>query len=210
MKDFLRFSISGVFGIIITAALFVTMLGLLSGKKSFAPSTDTDINFSFVKDYKPLEQKPPNTPQEPVRQEVSQPPAAPNLIHDSQDADEVTLPDHFGLAKDMNIIDDISIPGVGSSGTFQLENNGGLKAGIAPMYPPDQLMKKTEGWVEVLITVNEFGLVSAVKVLQAEPRRVFNAAATKAVRKWKFHPKEVNGQAVTYQVTQKIEFKVNE
>jgi protein TonB len=71
-------------------------------------------------------------------------------------------------------------------------------------------MSKTEGSVTLLIEVNEFGQVSGARVIDAEPARVFNSAALKAVRKWAFHPKKIAGQGVPFQVTQTIEFTLDQ
>jgi len=46
-------------------------------------------------------------------------------------------------------------------------------------------------------------------VIKAEPASVFNDAALKAILKWKFKPKLVDGQAVERQATQEIEFKLS-
>ncbi len=105
---------------------------------------------------------------------------------------------------------EISLPGVGVGGHYSAGNPGGVKAAIPPMYPPTALMSKTEGWVKVQISVNEFGTVSAVSVIDAEPARVFNAAAKKAVRKWKFYPKTSGGKAMSFVAIQTIEFKIDQ
>ncbi len=207
----MRFSVSGLISTVIAAALFIGMLSLLKGKTLQITSSDPDIKFSFVKAYQPIEPKPPRETVLPEPKKVVQPPAAPPLPTTSNNKSSIDLPENFGTAaKDLNIIKGISIPMMGTGTGYDQGANGGLKTGIAPMYPPAALMSKTEGWVEVLITVNEFGQVADVEVLNAEPRRVFNAAATKAVRKWRFFPKEVDGQAISYQVTQTIEFKIDQ
>lgn len=211
MKQLLRFSVSGLFGLAITAALFIGMLSLLSGKKSHVNSEQVDINFSFVKDFQEPEVKPDPKRELPEQQEVTQAPAMNPIALDPVDTPAVDLPDSGISGKDFNIIKSIGIPGDGFGGGHLVQGDpGGIKSAVPPMYPPKELAKKTEGWVKILIEVNEFGTVSSAKVLQAKPARAFNAAAIKAVRKWKFHPKMINGQAVAFQVTQTIEFKLDQ
>jgi protein TonB len=45
-------------------------------------------------------------------------------------------------------------------------------------------------------------------VLDAKPRRLFERAAKKAILKWKFKPRIVDGKAVPRKAIQTIEFKL--
>ena len=69
-------------------------------------------------------------------------------------------------------------------------------------------MAGVEGWVKVRFTVEPDGSVSSPKVIQSKPPRVFDTAALRAIKKWKFKPKVVNGIAVQQDGTQLIEFKL--
>lgn len=80
---------------------------------------------------------------------------------------------------------------------------------IQPRYPREALLDGTEGWVKLMLTIAPDGTVSGAKVLDASPRRVFDRAATRAVYKWKFKPRVVNGQAVSRQAEQTIEFSLD-
>lgn len=79
---------------------------------------------------------------------------------------------------------------------------------IEPRYPRDALLSGIEGWVKLEITINEDGSVSAPVVLDSNPPRVFDQEAKRAVLKWKFKPRIVDGKAVKRQATQTIEFKL--
>lgn len=210
MNKLLRVSVSGAIGIIITAALFIGMLSLLSDTKPAASTAATDINFSFVNAMSEPQVEPkPKTPK-PEQQIVKQPPAAPSIDVDINNTPSVKFPPLGIEAKGLNLSKEFSVPGTGGAGEYATDNPGVVKAAIAPMYPQQALISKTEGWVKVQISVNEFGTVSAVTILDAEPARVFNAAAKKSVRKWKFHPKTIEGQAVPFIATQTIEFKLDQ
>ncbi len=211
MKELVRFSVSGLLGFIITAALFVGMLSLLNGQKHLVKSTDAQIKFSFVKDYQEAVVKKTPPREKPEPQEVSQAPAMPTIAMDKAPLPAIDLPTDSQIGTDTKILEGVKMPGLGGTGYGTgNELSGMIKTAIAPMYPQKQLISKTEGWVKVLITVNQFGAVSDVKVLQAKPARDFNSAAIKAVRKWKFHPKLDGEQAVAFQVTQTIEFKLDQ
>ncbi|HHC71484.1 MAG TPA: energy transducer TonB [Thiotrichales bacterium] len=80
---------------------------------------------------------------------------------------------------------------------------------IAPQYPRKAAMQGKEGWVKLEFTITESGTVTDVRVLESNPRRIFDRAAVRAILKWKFKPKLVDGKPVTRRAVQVIEFKLN-
>ena len=79
---------------------------------------------------------------------------------------------------------------------------------IAPQYPRRAARDRIEGWVKLEFTINQDGTVSNPSVVEAEPRRVFDQAARRAILKWKFKPRIVDGKPVAHRATQTIEFKL--
>jgi len=77
---------------------------------------------------------------------------------------------------------------------------------IAPQYPREAALKGLEGWVKVEFTVTELGTVTDVDVIDADPRRVFDREAKRAILKWKFKPRIVDGKAVPRRAQQVLEF----
>lgn len=80
---------------------------------------------------------------------------------------------------------------------------------IPPRYPRLAARRGLEGVVRVAFTITKDGLVSQARVLSADPPGVFDAAALKAVRKWKFSPKMVDGKAVEQTAAQEITFRLS-
>jgi protein TonB len=64
---------------------------------------------------------------------------------------------------------------------------------IDPKYPPEAARDGKEGWVELSFTINEVGGVEDVEVIEADPKRIFDREAKRALRKWKYRPKVVDG-----------------
>jgi protein TonB len=81
---------------------------------------------------------------------------------------------------------------------------------IRPMYPREAAIAGTEGWVKVEFTITETGAVKNPRVVDAEPARIFNREAIRAILKWKFKPRVIDGVAVERQATQTIDFTLQE
>lgn len=67
---------------------------------------------------------------------------------------------------------------------------------ISPQYPVQPAREGIEGWVQLSFSINELGGVEDISVVDAEPKRVFNRAAIRALRKWKYRPKMIDGKSV--------------
>ncbi|MGD2129849.1 MAG: energy transducer TonB [Lysobacterales bacterium] len=81
---------------------------------------------------------------------------------------------------------------------------------IRPMYPREAAVAGVEGWVKVEFTITETGTVKDPEVIDADPPRVFNREAIRAILKWKFKPRVVEGVAVERRATQTIDFTLDE
>ena len=81
---------------------------------------------------------------------------------------------------------------------------------IRPMYPRDAAIKGLEGWVKVEFTITEAGTVKSPRVVDSQPPRVFNREAIRAILKWKFKPRVIDGVAVDRVATQTIDFTLDQ
>lgn len=79
-----------------------------------------------------------------------------------------------------------------------------------PVYPVEALRQRLRGSVELEFTITPSGAVRDIQVVNAEPRGVFDAAATEALAQWRFRPRFVNGQAVAQRSTVTMRFDVDE
>ncbi|GAL07599.1 energy transducer TonB [Photobacterium aphoticum] len=98
-------------------------------------------------------------------------------------------------------------------GGAQVTGSGGPMplATFQPQMPRKAARSGLEkGVVLVEFTVNARGGVENVKVLKESPRKLgLGKAARKAVSKWTFKPKQVDGKPVSARLSQEIEFSVN-
>ena len=211
MQTIIRSTFSGFLGLIVAVGLFLLMLSFLTPTQFKSNQSDTNIAFNFVKDSPqintPDRAEPPKPPEQ---QEVSTPPAMPTIDIANNTGDVPRVPPGKMDTKSIELYKDFTHTGLGHNLGVVSHENGGLKSGFAPMYPPKAMRSQAEGWVEVMISVGTNGRVTNVSVLGAEPRGMFEQAARKAVYKWTFHPKKVDGKIVPYKVVQKIEFTLDQ
>ncbi|MEZ8462954.1 energy transducer TonB [Vibrio splendidus] len=80
---------------------------------------------------------------------------------------------------------------------------------VEPRYPAKALKRGAEGHVIMSFTIDETGRPIDIQVTEANPRRMFEREAMRALKKWKYQPKVVDGKAIA-QVGQtvKLEFKL--
>jgi protein TonB len=81
---------------------------------------------------------------------------------------------------------------------------------IRPMYPREAAVDGIEGWVKLEFTITATGSVRDARVIDANPARIFNREAMRAILKWKFKPRVVDGVAVDRRATQVIDFSLHD
>jgi protein TonB len=74
-----------------------------------------------------------------------------------------------------------------------------------PNIPEYAWKNKIDGWVLVAFTVNALGNVENVRVLDANPKGVFEENVIASVKHWVYSPADFGGKKVKVQLTQKIE-----
>lgn len=77
---------------------------------------------------------------------------------------------------------------------------------VSPEYPDSARKKKIEGWVEVAFTVTPSGTVEDVQIRNASPADVFEEAAVRAIKQWRFEPVVRNGEKVSQRAMTRLRF----
>ena len=65
---------------------------------------------------------------------------------------------------------------------------------IPPQYPQRAASRSIEGWVQLEFTITESGGVEDIVVIAAEPSGYFERAAERALARWKYKPRIVDGR----------------
>jgi TonB family protein len=81
---------------------------------------------------------------------------------------------------------------------------------VQPVYPPSALRSGTNGWVELAFTVQPNGTVAEIEVRNASPADIFDEAAMRALRQWRFQPIVRNGEKVPQRAVVRLRFAVGE
>jgi len=117
-------------------------------------------------------------------------------------------PPEMNLAKNMNPGDAVGeiVPMMDTGMELEKATSLGTGAGadrdivplvrVDPEYPPRARQQGIEGWVDLEFTISPVGTVQDAFVLGSQPPRVFDRAALRAVRKWRYNPKTEDGVAV--------------
>ena len=77
---------------------------------------------------------------------------------------------------------------------------------VPPQYPVRASERGIEGWVVLRFTITATGTVRDPVVLDAKPKRIFDRAAIRAIKKWKYRPRVVDGVAVERTEEVKLDF----
>jgi len=208
----MRYTSSMFVATILSLATFFGMSLLIANPKYKKSTVIEMVDFTNIADVKQQEVKPVEPPQPPKQIQSVSPPVAPAIdIAENRDRPVTEIPTNRFHNNDFDITK-LAKPTIGNNPGSHLNNDSDLiqLLAIEPVYPTTQLRNKIEGWVKVEFTVNEFGQVSQAKVIDSQPKRVFNNATLKAVYKSKFKPMKVNGKAISQTAVQIIEFKIKD
>ena len=192
-KKTVKISACALLALLIALGLFYFMSVLISEKAQIAKTQSAGgiIEFIRVKPRSFLDEKKRKLPEKKPKKMK-----APKMEMLSS---ALSPPKKTMLNRDMPDIKSVlksSGPAVGGSG------GAGLSAGVTPLvriepiYPVKAAMQGIEGYVILRFDITPAGSVSGVRVVEAQPPKIFNANSVKALRQWKYRPKIEDGKPV--------------
>ena len=210
----MRMLLSALIGISVAIALFLMMSGMISGAGDVNERRNNTLNLNFIRlNLEEIEnirrRLPPPEPEKTARlPELSQPDLEPDEIP-LQPMPEIETPNidisgvRVGSALEMSRFSTAMLVG-------KYTEDGDIVPilRVEPIYPTVAMTRKIGGWVDVEYIVMPDGSVAEARVVASKPKGMFEKAALRAINKWKFKPRVVNGQPVPRGVSQRINFNV--
>ena len=179
---------AGFLAIIVTFGLFYLMQALiLSGDAALDKAGGTMIEFVRLKKDTELETKKRKMPD---KKEPEEPPPPPDLSMSksskpSQEMGEMA----FAIDVDVDVGGTAVAIAAADSDVVPIVR-------VNPQYPLRASERGIEGWVAVEFTISKLGTGKNPRVIGSHPSSIFDRAALKAIRKWKYNPKIEDGEPV--------------
>lgn len=191
-----------------TLGLFWVMQQMIAGPETTSlESSRTLVDFVRLKQDSRTELKERHKSEPPKVSKPSLPKQEVSQNSNELPAANIAMPN---IALDMSIsqqslLGDASIGGLGfgDSDVIPLVR-------MSAQYPQRAIRQKIEGFVTARLEINAQGTVDSVEILDAQPRGVFEREAMRALYRYKFKPKIVDGQASAQTAVQTIEFKLGD
>jgi protein TonB len=141
----------------------------------------------------------------PKKEKPPEPPPPPELQMsqtDAPDADAMAI-----AAPDLSTGPDLgSGPNMGAPS----DSDSVPLVRVPPQYPIRAAERGIEGWVVLRFTITATGTVENPIVIDAKPKRIFDRAAVRALKKWKYRPRVVDGVPIERTEEVKLSFDLDD
>lgn len=181
-----RRAVAALLAVLVTFALFYLMHALSFLRAEFEQTDFKTVNINFVRDDEDSEarSKDRKLPQK-VKKAAPPPPPAINLAANRPNLD--TGGPVIGIPANQ-------LAGFGLGALSDMDAVPLVR--IEPEYPRRAAQLGLKGWVHLRFTVTTVGTTKDVMVVDSEPPRTFDRSAMRAVQKFKYRPKVVDGKPV--------------
>ncbi|ALZ75020.1 energy transducer TonB [Rheinheimera sp. F8] len=186
-----RLLLSLLIGAVITFFLFVLMAFLVDSDDAVSNVAKEQIVIEI--NSTPPESKaqtrtrvpppPPPPPPEPPKQQI---------VQEASNTDAGTIGFNAPTVDVGGVNNGIGDP----SGAMMRDGDATPIVRIEPKYPVQAARDGINGWVKMRFSIMPDGSVDEIEVVDAEPKRVFDREAIRALKRWKYSPKIENGQAL--------------
>lgn len=209
-----RWFILPLLGLLLTAVLFLWLGWIIRGPEGEGLGPQRTIDQIDIARVEPPPEEPPN-PLEALDNSPPPPPAAPppmgrpdlpaldvpSLALDPSAISNIVVPVALGdTGRALGKVGSFGGFGSGRGGSGSGAGLGGTGKGgwkgkplvplstARPQMPDWACKQKLNGWVEAIFTVMPNGRVQDVKIIEADPRGVFEAAAVESISQWIYEP----------------------
>ncbi|NVJ65093.1 MAG: energy transducer TonB [Gammaproteobacteria bacterium] len=192
-----RLAISALIACGIVVGLYLLMISLIGTGDSNTQRGDTSIDIGQIVEEKEVQRKerrvpkkppPPKEPPPPQQQVQEQNKVITNIVNVQIDNLDATF-EGEGLYAGSLGQQGTGFAGFGDGDAIPLST-------VPAQYPQDAQLKGITGHVKFVFDIEPDGSPSNIQITESKPRRVFDKEARRAIRRWKFKPKQYNGQPV--------------
>ncbi len=193
--------------LLISVSLFSFMAWMVDHGHQRAPKASEAVRFDMVmvENDADVQRRQRSVPKQP------EPPKAPEPMDLSQSNTQVESISQVTPISDLGLntaLDGIAISAPNLKGTMGNQQALPLYR-VEPRYPSNAQKRKIEGYVIMRFTIDEAGRPKDIEVVEAEPSRIFEREAIRALKNWKYQPKVENGASVEQLgQTVRLEFKL--
>ncbi len=207
----MRWLLSLLFALLCSFGLFAIIAWMVGGNPQIKNDRHSSLRFDLVM-AEPDEQVVRKRRQLPEPPDPQETPAEtlPDLRTEPIPVAAVQAPSAIALPNvhiDKNVTG-FAIEAPSLSQTGRLDQQATPISRVPPQYPMKALQRNVEGYVVLSFTIDKNGRPADISVIEAKPEHIFEREALRALRRWKYQPKRINGEAVE-QPRQQVTIKFN-
>ncbi|GAJ70012.1 ferric siderophore transport system, periplasmic binding protein TonB [Vibrio sp. JCM 18904] len=194
--------------LLISVSLFSFMAWMVDKGNQRAPEASEAVRFDMVmvENEADVQRRQRSVPEQP------EPPQAPEPMDLSQADTQMEPMSQMTPVSALGL--NTALEGIAISAPPNLKGTMGNQQALPlyrvdPRYPSKALKRRVEGYVIMRFTIDATGRPKDIEVIEAEPERMFEREAIRALKKWKYQPKVEDGVSIEqFGQTAKVEFKL--
>ena len=203
----MKLALAFVCALVVSTGIFALMEGMVNSEADFDRNGQNQAVIDFVRlkqdSDTQLKERQKKEPPKPKKPPVPQEAVAENNAAVKQLAIKMPqiTPD-LSLAN-KNLLGDAQIGmGFGDGDVIPLVR-------MPAQYPSKAKRRNIEGFVKARLEINAEGTVDSVEIIDSNPKGIFERSAIRALYKYKFKPKMVDGKPQPQTATQTLEFNLD-
>lgn len=176
----------------------------INHRRAPEPSEALSFNMVMVENEPDVQRRQRSVPEQPKAPEVPQQSPMSQANTELTQVSSITQP-----ALGLNTAIEGLVISAPSFGDFGVNQQAMPLYRVEPRYPTKALKRGAEGYVVMKFTIDPTGKPVDVEVVEANPKRMFEREAIRALKKWKYQPKVLDGGAISqFGQTVRLEFKI--
>jgi len=203
----MKLALAFVCALVVSTGIFALMEGMVNSEADFDRNGQNQAVIDFVRlkqdSDTQLKERQKKEPPKPKKPPMPQEAVAENNAAVKQLAIKMPqiTPD-LSLAN-KNLLGDAQIGmGFGDGDVIPLVR-------MPAQYPSKAKRRNIEGFVKARLEINAEGTVDSVEIIDSNPKGIFERSAIRALYKYKFKPKMVDGKPQPQTATQTLEFNLD-